>query len=85
MDDTAYLTETPQGRYCIYSRIRMLDANYNTIDKCFREYHRDNYTFYPKEYKLIDRVLYRNNAIHSRVIGVLNLPLTRENNPEYFV
>lgn len=85
MDDTAYLTETPQGKYCIYSRIQMLDANYNTIDKCFREYHRDNYTFYPKECKLIDRVLYRNNAIHSRVIGVLNLPLTRENNPEYFV
>ena len=63
----------------------MLGFNRSSIDECFSEYYSDNCTFYPKEYKLIDRVLYRNNDIHSRVIGVLNLPLTRENNPEYFV
>lgn len=85
MDNVAYLAKTPQGRYCIYSRIRMLNSNCNTIDECFRKYCRDDWTFYPKEYKLIDRVLYRNNTMHSRVIGILNLPLTRENNPEYFI
>ena len=31
MDDTAYLTETPQGGYCIYSRIRMLDQEYQQV------------------------------------------------------
>ena len=63
----------------------MLDHNYSTIKKCFEKYIKPDCTFYPKEYKLIDRVLYRNNNIHSRVVGVLNLPLTRENNPEYFI
>ena len=85
MDNIAYLTRTPQGKYCIYSRVQMLDHNYSTIKKCFEKYIKPDCTFYPKNYTLVENILYTNNTIHSRVVGVLNRPLTRENNPEYFI
>ena len=64
----------------------MLNYNLKTIKQCFEAYTRPNCTFYPKSYILIDGILYSSsNIVHSKVIGVLNLPLTRENNPEYFI